>query len=36
LEPSWWESMLEREGEQKLLFGVGEEEDNRWEVRRCT
>jgi hypothetical protein len=33
LEPSWWESMLEREGEQKLLFGAGEEEDNRWKMR---
>jgi hypothetical protein len=25
--------MLEREGEQKLLFGTGEEEDNRWGMR---
>jgi hypothetical protein len=25
--------MLGREGEQKLLFGAGEEEDNRWEMR---
>jgi hypothetical protein len=25
--------MLVREGEQKLLFGAGEEEDNRWEMR---
>jgi hypothetical protein len=25
--------MLVREGEQKLLFGTGEEEDNRWEMR---
>jgi hypothetical protein len=22
LDSSWWESMLEREGEQKLLFGA--------------
>jgi hypothetical protein len=25
--------MLGREGEQKLLFGAGEKEDNHWEMR---